>query len=477
VQNTPGYVLNYGIAGNAFTTCDTGGFEGQTNALLLARWYGVSTFIPLMRIHSRINWVPHFPFEELWGAEAAAAMGAFLRLRYALLPYSYSLGHVAAATGLSPARPLRLEFPGDASVAALTREWMYGDALLVAPVLTPDNATAVILPALSGGARWFEWGSAVAHAGGATLALASVPLDVVPAYARSGGIFTLAPPVQYSDALPGGPLDVRVYAGADGAFTLYEDDGETTAYATAGAVATLALSWDDAAGCLSWARGGVTGAGGAQAFVALRVTAYFASGETRAAPVQAIGAAGRACPAAAPAARGEAAAAAAAPAAAFSFAYERVALPTNVTLSVLFAGAARGGATPVILFLHGFPEGSWSWSQVLSSGLLDDHVLAAPDQRGYNASSLAPTYALSALVADATALAAVLAEGGAPVHWVAHDWGGAVAWAAAAADAAGAIASLTMYVTARHAAPPAAAPATVTLTNPQTSTNCAPHGP
>ena len=295
LQKTPGLILNWGLSGAPFVTCDTGGFSGETNSLLLARWYGASAFSPVMRVHSTLGATPHFPFPELWGADASAAMRALLELRYALIPHLYSLAHETYATGLSLARPMVMHFP-DAATAALTSQWLIGDALLVAPVLTDDNATTAVLPALAGGARWFEWGSAVAHAGGQALALTAVPLDAVPAYARSGGIFALAPPVQYSDALPGGALDVRVYAGADGAFTLHEDDGETTAYA-AGAVATLALSWDDAAGCLSWARGGAAGAGGANAFTQLRVTAYFASGATKAAAAQAIGASGRACPA------------------------------------------------------------------------------------------------------------------------------------------------------------------------------------
>lgn len=136
---------------------------------------------------------------------------------------------------------------------------------------------------------------------------------------------------------------------------------------------------------------------------------------------------------------------------AFAPTYATIALPTGANLSCLFAGAAwspdAADATPVILFLHGWPEGSWAWAGVLATGLLDDHVLVAPDQRGYNQSSLMPSYALDELVRDATALAAVLARSGAgarPVHWVAHDWGGAIAWASAAADDARAIASLTI---------------------------------
>jgi alpha-glucosidase len=281
--------VNYGIAGNPFTAFDTGGFEGQTTPLLLARWYGVAALSPIMRIHSRINWVPHFPFAELWGAEAAAAMKTFLLLRYALVPHVYSLAHAAAVTGLSPARPMRLEFPADASVAGLTSEWMFGDSLLVAPVLNEGNTSAPVLPALASGV-WFEWNSSTTHAGGQTLQLADVPLSVVPAYARSGAIFCLAPTIQYTDALPGGPLDVVVYAGADGAFDLVDDDGETVGAPTM----TVHFAWSDAATCLTWTRAGPW-AGGPRSFTALRVTAFTTDGRVLASVPEAIGEDGRAC--------------------------------------------------------------------------------------------------------------------------------------------------------------------------------------
>jgi len=279
------------LAGAPYVTCDIGGFNGQSNALLLARWYAVGVFIPIMRVHSTNSATPHFPFPELWGQEASDAMKAMLQLRYALLPYTYSLAHEAFATGVPPARQLAMEFPGDPAVAATTSSWMLGPALLAAPVLQDDNATTAYLPL---GATWFEWGTATTHAGGSTLPLANVPLDRVPVFARAGSIVPLAPPVEFSDALPGGALQVAVYGGAGASFTLFEDDGDTMAYAS-GAVATLALAWDDAAKCLSWARGGVAGAGGAQAFTQLAVTAYGVDGTTSTAAETAIGSSGKAC--------------------------------------------------------------------------------------------------------------------------------------------------------------------------------------
>jgi alpha-glucosidase len=299
LASTPGMVLNWALAGAPYVTCDIGGFSGETNPLLLSRWYGVGVFMPVMRVHSTISATPHFPFPELWGQEASDAMRTLLEHRYSLLPHVYSLGHETFLTGLPIARPMVMEF-ADAATAALTSQWMIGDSMLVAPVLADDNATTAVLPLLADGAVWFAWGffgwqTGRAFAGGQAVPLSGVPLDAVPAFVRSGGILALAPKVQFSDALPGGPLNAVAFAGADGAFTLYEDDGETRGYA-AGVVSQVMLTWDDSRHCLSWARGGAAGAAGARAFTQIAVTAYFLDGSVRVAPAQAMGQAGSACP-------------------------------------------------------------------------------------------------------------------------------------------------------------------------------------
>lgn len=294
--STPGMVLSWSLAGAPYVTCDIGGFSGETNALLLSRWYGVGVFMPVMRVHSTNSATPHFPFPELWGQEASAAMRTLLELRYALVPHLYSLGHETFLTGLPIARPMIMEF-ADASTASLTSQWMIGDAILVAPVISDSNATSAVLPVLPSGSVWYplQPTGGETYTGGQTVSLPDVPLDTVPAFVRSGGIVLFAPLIQYTDALPGGPLTVTVFAGADGNFTLYEDDGETRGYET-GAVATTFFSWDDSTRCISWTRGGVAGAGGAQSFVQLQVRAFFTDHTSGSAPVQDIGNSGTACP-------------------------------------------------------------------------------------------------------------------------------------------------------------------------------------
>ena len=287
---TPGYFLNWALAGAPHVTFDTGGFAGATNSLLLARWYGVATFAPIMRVHSTIGTTPHFPFPELWGAEASAAMRALLQLRYSLLPHLYALAHEAHELGVPPTRPMLLEFPADAACANMTSQWMLGRDMLVAPVLAEDNATSAYLPA----GVWFEWASARTHAGPATLTLPAVPLDAVPVFVRAGAVLALAPPITHTDALPGGPLRVAVYRGGDARARLVDDDGETMAYER-GALAEVALVWDDAAACLSWTRSGAF-PGDEHSFTQLQITAYGTDGTVTSAPATAIGAAGKLCP-------------------------------------------------------------------------------------------------------------------------------------------------------------------------------------
>jgi alpha-glucosidase len=249
--STPGVMLNWGLAGNPIVTCDTGGFSGETNALLLSRWYQVAAFMPVMRVHSTKDAVPHWPF--VWGAEAGESMKLSLELRYRMVPTHYAIAHEMTATGVPAMRTMLMEYPDDPVVAEMTTEWMFGDSILVAPVMAEDNATSPYLPA----GTWYEFNNSAAgnqHLGPTTISLKSVSLNSIPVYVKAGGMVALAPLVQYTDALPGnGVLELQIYGGADGTFTLVEDDGETTGYmAGTDTVRSTSFSWDDAKKTLSW---------------------------------------------------------------------------------------------------------------------------------------------------------------------------------------------------------------------------------
>jgi len=107
LKKTVGYILNWGLAGNAYTTCDIGGFQKETNALLLLRWYQLGVFLPLMRIHSTLHVVPHFPF--LW--ETKEEMRQAMLLRERLIPYHYTLAHRLSQDGELLCWPMAALYP------------------------------------------------------------------------------------------------------------------------------------------------------------------------------------------------------------------------------------------------------------------------------------------------------------------------------------------------------------------------------
>jgi alpha-D-xyloside xylohydrolase len=136
-------------------------------------------------------------------------------------------------------RPLFLAFPDDRATWTLNDEWMLGDRVLAAPVLTQGGERKVYLPA----GDWFEGNTGKAVSGAQMLELASVPLDVIPFYVRAGTILPLGPVTQ-STAEAEDPLEVRIYPGADAAFSLYEDDGNTYGYEK-GAFTRIPMRWDE----------------------------------------------------------------------------------------------------------------------------------------------------------------------------------------------------------------------------------------
>jgi alpha-glucosidase len=255
----PGTLLNWSMAGMPYVTHDTGGFHGTPSPELYTRWIEEAAFIPVMRSHGT-NGSPRWPWA--FGDEAQAAMTKAIDLRYRLVPYIYTFAEAAYRTGLPLMRPLFMEFPDDQATWSLNDEWLLGDRVLAAPVLAMGGARKVYLPA----GDWFDGNTGKAVAGGQTLDLTPVPLDVIPFFVRAGTILPLGPVMQSTtqsgdpleaaatseDALappqPAGesedPLEVRVYPGADAAFSLYEDDGNNYDYEK-GAFTRIPMRWDD----------------------------------------------------------------------------------------------------------------------------------------------------------------------------------------------------------------------------------------
>ena len=242
--------LNWIMAGIGYYSTDIGGFTGEVDVdpTLLVRWYQVGAFLGVMRCHSRIERVAHFPF--LYPQIYADAMKTTINLRYKLLPYLYSLAHQQYNALIPMFRPLFFEYPNDENTFELSSEWLVGDNLLVAPVLNPDNIVDIYLPA----GTWFEYGTNNATVGPNTLSLTNVSLDVIPMYVRAGSIIPVSNVVQYIGQYPNGNLELNIYDGSDCSFVFVEDDGVSEDYIVSSdkSVRTTTFIWTSSTSSLQW---------------------------------------------------------------------------------------------------------------------------------------------------------------------------------------------------------------------------------
>jgi alpha-glucosidase/alpha-D-xyloside xylohydrolase len=171
---------------------------------------------------------------------------AYSELRYQLMPYTYTLAWQARATGLPFMRALWLHYPDDARAVGAGDQFLWGRDLLVAPVyIQGAESRDVYLP----DGRWWDWWTNEPQAGGRTIARA-VDLATMPLYARAGAIIPFDPVRQYVDEPVEGPTTIKIFRGADGDFTLYEDDGVSQEYLSGRATWTR-MTWDDEAGRLT----------------------------------------------------------------------------------------------------------------------------------------------------------------------------------------------------------------------------------
>jgi alpha-D-xyloside xylohydrolase len=236
--------LNYSMSGLPYWTTDIGGFvSGYPNdpkyRELFVRWFQFGVFNPILRVHGTRT-----PDEnELWsyGPEAQQILVNFDRLRYRLLPYIYSLAWMTTHASYTPMRALVMDFRTDTRAANVTDQFMYGPALLVNPVTEPAvSMRRVYLPE----AKWYDFWSGASVDGPRTVD-AAAPLDRLPLYVRAGSILPMGPEVEWATEKPADPIELRIYRGADGDFTLYEDENDNYDYEK-GVYATTALHWDDA---------------------------------------------------------------------------------------------------------------------------------------------------------------------------------------------------------------------------------------
>ena len=243
--------LNYSLSGMPYWTTDIGGFVSGDPGdpkyrELFIRWFQFGTFCPIFRVHgTRSN-----DQNELWsyGPEAQKILVAFDRLRYRLLPYIYSVAWMTTNQGYTPMRALAMDFRTDTRAANISDQFMFGPAIMASPVTDAQAVSRrVYLPSVGNpnpNSTWYDFWSGKAQNQTGEIE-AAAPMDRLPLYVRAGSIVPLGPDQEWSTEKPADPIELRIYPGANGDFTLYEDEGDNYDYEK-GAFATIPMHWDDA---------------------------------------------------------------------------------------------------------------------------------------------------------------------------------------------------------------------------------------
>lgn len=240
--------VNFSMTGNPFWSADIGGFFGGSPKdpayqELFTRWLQFAVFNPMFRIHGTGEGKEVYSFPE----SARGPLLDAVALRYRLLPFLYAQSWQVADRGASFLYPVGMVFPEDRAAQDLRDQYLFGRNLLISPVIEPGaTSRAVYLPK---GTEWIDFWTGTRHQGGAKLQVAA-PIGQIPVQVAAGTILPLGSPVQYADQSPDRPIELRVYRGADGRFTLYDDAGDGQGWRR-GERATTDLALDDKAGTLT----------------------------------------------------------------------------------------------------------------------------------------------------------------------------------------------------------------------------------
>jgi len=237
--------LDYTITGLPYWTTDIGGFFRPGNAQytdkdyqeLLIRWYQWGAFNPIFRIHGYQSKTEPWNYDQ----QVQDDMLKMLHLRYRLLPYIYSNAWQITKNGSTLMRPFVMDFRNDTSALNQTYEFMFGMDILVAPVTGPGADERVVY--LPGQATWYNFWTGDQFSGGQTVNT-KAPLDEIPLYIKAGSVIPMGPAIQYATE-KNDPIEIRIYPGAGGEFTLYEDENDNYDYEK-GKYATITFTWDGA---------------------------------------------------------------------------------------------------------------------------------------------------------------------------------------------------------------------------------------
>ena len=254
--------LNFSISGIPFWSQDIGGFsvEGRYSAAqeifnrtgvenadlkewreLNARWHQFGAFAPMYRSHGQ------FPFREPWNIApenhpAYKSIQYYLNLRYRMMPYLYSLAAMVHYNDYTMMRPLVMDFGADANVLNIGYQFMLGPSLMVNPIYVYGaRQREVYFPKDN---IWYDFYTGEVISKGGETKMVSAPYERIPLYVRAGAILPYGPSMQYSDEKPAENIRLYVYEGANGQFTLYEDENVNYGY-EAGRFARIPVSYNE----------------------------------------------------------------------------------------------------------------------------------------------------------------------------------------------------------------------------------------
>jgi alpha-D-xyloside xylohydrolase len=241
--------LGFSISGMPYWTTDIGGYWGHNldwssaaNNELFTRWFQFGAFCPIFRIHGGGS---RELYSTNWSASTKANLLKIDNLRYRLMPYIYSLAWRVTDEGYTMLRHLVFDYQDDPSVFDVGDQFLFGPAFLVNPVLSAGaTSRSAYLPE----GTWYDFWTGSTRAGGGTTTV-DAPLSEIPLLVKAGSIVPMGPNIQYATE-SADPMEIRIYRGKDGSFTLYEDAADGYAY-EAGEHSRIRFDWSEATGELT----------------------------------------------------------------------------------------------------------------------------------------------------------------------------------------------------------------------------------
>nr|WP_294793126.1 TIM-barrel domain-containing protein [uncultured Mucilaginibacter sp.] len=237
--------LNYAVSIGPYWGTDIGGFfpNAELTGELYARWFQFGAFNPLFRSHG-VTWHTRLPWgwgdgkmgppegrvypleSELNNPAIEPVIKKYDELRYQLLPYNYTLAWQAYKTGLPLMRPMWMHYPNDEKCRSAADQFLWGRDMLIAPVYKKGaTSRKVYLPE----GEWYDWWTGTKTTGAQTITR-NVDLSVLPIYVRAGAIIPMDPVRQYTAQKVDEPTTLKIFTGANGSYTLYNDDGISQDY-------------------------------------------------------------------------------------------------------------------------------------------------------------------------------------------------------------------------------------------------------